>query len=192
MDNPEFEKHIPDLYPSEIKLNQANTWDKESYFLESNIKVIRDCFFYLITFIPAFTTNAMDIPIINFPWLSGDVPRLPSSDSDIWQLVRFAMCCNSIFDFRSKYLQITSKLLAQSYIYHKLRKMFGNLSKFGEISFQKYVSKGISHPVTYGDVVYELKRVKGVVCYISSGWKIVKTPQRRHLDPLIIVILYSN
>ena len=34
------------------------------------------------------------------------------------------------------------------------------LSKFGDISFQEYVSKGISHPVFYGDLVYKLRRVK--------------------------------
>ena len=53
-----------------------NTYlDKETSFLDLNIKVIgsdihtnvydkRDAFWY---------------PVVNFPWLSGDVPRLPSS-----------------------------------------------------------------------------------------------------------------
>ena len=70
--------------------------------------------------------------------------------------------------FHSKYLQSTSKLLTHGYRYHKLRKTFGkffrsyseHLSKFGAISFQKYVSKGITHPVFYGDLVYKLKKVK--------------------------------
>ena len=71
IDNPEFEKYICDIYPAELQLNKANTSDKE---LDLNIKVIgsdihtsvydkRDDFGFLI---------------VNFPWLSGDVPRLPS------------------------------------------------------------------------------------------------------------------
>ena len=40
--NPEFVEHIPDIYPREIQLNKANTWDKEIYFLDLNIKVIGD------------------------------------------------------------------------------------------------------------------------------------------------------
>ena len=40
-------------------------------------------------------------PIVNFPWLSGDVPRLPSYGIYISQLVRFARCCTSVFDFHS-------------------------------------------------------------------------------------------
>ena len=47
------------------------------------------------------------IPIVNFQWLSGDVPRLQSYGIYISQLVRFARCCTSVLDFHSKNLQIT-------------------------------------------------------------------------------------
>ena len=135
-------------------------------------------------------------PIVNFPWLSGDVPRLPSCGIYISQLVRFVRCCTicSVLDFHSKNLKITSKLLTQGYRYHKLRKTFGKffrsyselLSKFGDISFQEYVSKGISHPVFYGDLVYKIKRVKDYPNFISSDSNIVKRLRRRQYDPMII------
>ena len=84
--------------------------------------------------------------------------------------------------------------MTQGYRYHKLRKTFGKffmsyfelLSKFGAISFQDYVSQGITHPVFYGDVVYKLQRVKGEANFISSGSKIVKRLRRRQYDPAII------
>ena len=89
-------------------------------------------------------------PIVNFPWSSGGVPRLPSYGVYISRLLRFARYCTSVSDFQAKNLQITgtSKLLTQACRYHKLRKTFGNflrsysdlLSKCGEISFQEYVS----------------------------------------------------
>ena len=97
IDNPEFEKHIPDIYPAELWLNKANISDKETSFFDFNIKVIgKDNH-----------TNVYDkrddfgCPIINFPWLNGDVPRLPSYVIYISQLVRFAMCCTSFLDFHS-------------------------------------------------------------------------------------------
>ena len=107
---------------------------------------------------------------------------------------RFARCCTSVLDFHSKNLQITSKLLTQGYRYHKLGKTFGKffrsyselLSKFGDISFQEYVFKGISHAVFYEDLVYKLRRVKDTQNFISSGSKIVKRLRRRQYDPLII------
>ena len=91
------------------------------------------------------------------------------------------------FDFHSKNLQIASKLLAQVNRYHKLRKTFGEffrscfdlLSKFGALSFQEYVSKGITHPVFYGDIVYKLRRDKDEANFLSSGSKIVKRLQIR-------------
>ena len=52
--------------------------------------------------------------------------------------------------------------------------------------FQKYVFKGISHPVFYGDLLYKLRRVKDTPNFISSGSKIVKRLRRRQYDPLII------
>ena len=107
---------------------------------------------------------------------------------------RFAWCCTSVLDFHSKNLQITSKLLTQGYRYHKLRKTFGQffrsyseiLSRLGDISFQEYMFKEISHPVSYGDLVYKLRRVKDTTNFISSGSKIVKRLRRRQYDPLII------
>ena len=59
-------------------------------------------------------------------------------------------------------------------------------SKFGAISFQEYVSKGITHPVFYGNLVYKLRRVKGEANVISSGWKIVKRLRSRQYDLAII------
>ena len=78
-------------------MNKVNTLDKETFFLHLNIKVIgsdvhirvydkRDDFGFLI---------------VNFPWLSGDVHRLPFYGVYISQLVRFARCCTSVLDFDS-------------------------------------------------------------------------------------------
>ena len=72
--NPEFEKYIPDIYTADRQVNKANTSDKETSFLDSNIKVIGS----------DIHTSVYDkrddfgFPTVNFPWLSGDVPKLPS------------------------------------------------------------------------------------------------------------------
>ena len=41
--------------------------------------------------------DAFGVPIVNCPWLSGDVPRLQSYGIYISQLVRFARCWTSVF-----------------------------------------------------------------------------------------------
>ena len=40
IDNPDFEKHIPDIYPIERQLNKANTSDEATSILDINMKVI--------------------------------------------------------------------------------------------------------------------------------------------------------
>ena len=68
IDNPEFEKHISDIYPAELQLNKANTSDKETSFLDLNIKVIgsdihtsvydkRDDFGFRLSLIPMLITG---------------------------------------------------------------------------------------------------------------------------------------
>ena len=48
------------------------------------------------------------------------------------------------------------------------------------------MSKGISHLVFYGNLVYKLRRVKDTSNFISSGSEIVKRLQRRQNGLLII------
>ena len=40
IDYPEFAEHIPDIYQRELQLNKANTSDKDTSFLDLNMKVI--------------------------------------------------------------------------------------------------------------------------------------------------------
>ena len=74
IDSPEFEKHIPYICPTEPQLNKANTSDKETSFLDLNIKVIGSDFH---TSVQYDKRDDFGFPIVNFPWLSGDVPEIP-------------------------------------------------------------------------------------------------------------------
>ena len=136
------------------------------------------------------------IPVVNFPWLSGDVPRLPSYGIHISQLVRFARCCTSVFfisiikifkslqNYWHRVTDITSfgQHLESSFV-HTLN-FYPNLVQYRFKNI--HVSKGITHSVFYGDLVYKLRRVKGEANFISSGSKIVKRIRRRQYDPAII------
>ena len=74
IDNSEFDKHIPDIYPTEFQLNKTNTSDKETSFLDLNMKVI-DSNVHTSVY---DKRDDFGFPIADFLWLSGDVPRLPS------------------------------------------------------------------------------------------------------------------
>ena len=157
--NPEFEKHIPDIYPKELQLNKANTSDKGTSFLDLNIKVFGSDVHTSVY----VKRDDFGCPFVNFPWLSGDVPRLPSYGVYISQLVRFARCCTSVSDFNSKNLLITSKILTQGYTDITSFEKHSESSSGHTLTcclnlvknrFKKNVTEEISHPVFYGDLVY--------------------------------------
>ena len=96
------------------------------------------------------------------------------------------------------------KRLLHSYLHHFKSDLISNVDHMRNsctepssvilsqtISFQEYVSKGITHPVFYGDLVYKLRRVKGKENFISSGSKIMKRLRRRQYDHEIIEMTIS-
>ena len=59
IDNPAFAEHISDIYPRELQLNKANTSDKETSFLDLNIKVFGN----------NIHTSVYDKQTLDFPYL---------------------------------------------------------------------------------------------------------------------------
>ena len=108
-----------------------------------------------MTSMPAFTTNAMTLALlVNFPWLSVDVRRLPSFGIYISQLVQFARCFTCILDFHLKIfksLQIFDSWLRISEALENFRSSSERLFKCGEISFQEFLkeSRNRSSTVIY-------------------------------------------
>ena len=68
-----------------------------------------------------------DFDIVNFPLLDVDVPRRPSYEVYISQVIRFARVCSHVEEFNASNKCLLAKLLKQGYWYHKLRNAF---SKF--------------------------------------------------------------
>ena len=81
IDNPEFEKHIPDIYPTELQLNKTITTDKETSFLDFDLKVVgsdvhtsvydkRDDFGFPIVNFPGLVVMFLDSHLMLFTFLS--------------------------------------------------------------------------------------------------------------------------
>ena len=115
---------IYQIYPSELKLNKANTSDTKPYlFLGLHLSISND----IVSTKIYDKRDDFDFEIVNFPFLDGDVPRSTSYGVYISQLIRFARASSYVTDFNTRNKLLTQKLLKQGYRYHKLRKTF---SKF--------------------------------------------------------------
>ena len=53
----------------------------------------------------------IDFDFVNFHFLDGDVPRLPSYGVYISQLIRFARFCSHVYDVNARNKCLTAKLL---------------------------------------------------------------------------------
>ena len=123
--------------------------------------------------------------IVNFPFLDGDVPRRASYGVYISQLIRFARVCNHVTDFNARNKCLTAKLLQQGYRYHKLRKTFSKfyrrhyelISKYN-VGLKTLLSEGLSEPEFYGDLVYKLKKLKGINDFSLQFGKIISRYRR--------------
>ena len=132
-----------------------------------------------MTSIPAFTTNAMTSDFLSFI-SHGLVVTFQDSHRTVFTFRSWLDLLGVVLAFWisilkiSKLLQNCSHRVINITIFEKtFGKFFRSyselLSKFGDISFKEYLSKGISHPVFYGDLVYKLRRVKDTPNFFSSG-----------------------
>ena len=123
IDNPYSEQMVGQIYPTEPQLKKANSFDTVAPFLDLNLAITNG----IVSSKIYDKRDDFNFEIVNFPFLDGDVPRSPSYDVYISQLIRFARVYSYVDDFNSRNLFLTTKLLKQGYRYHKIRKAF---SKF--------------------------------------------------------------
>ena len=158
-----FDNMVSQIYPSEIRLNKANTSYTEAPFLDLHLSISDD-----IVSTKIYDKRAdFDFEIIIFPFLDGDIPP-KSYGVYISQLIRFARASSHVADFNTSNKLLTQNLLKQGYLYRKHCKTFSKfyrrhydlISKF-EIGLKSLLCQGLLEPKLYGDLVYKLKKSVG-------------------------------
>ena len=105
IDNPYFEQMIGQIYPTELQLNKANSFDTEAPFFDLNLSITNG----IVSSKIYDKRDDFNFEIVNFPFLDGDVPRSPSYGVYISQLIRFARVCSNVDDFNNRNLFLTAK-----------------------------------------------------------------------------------
>ena len=113
-----FDNMVSQIYPLELQLYKAYTFDTEAAFLDLHRP------FLMILFIPKFMINVTNL-ILKLSislFLDGDVPHSTSYGVYISQLILFARASSHVPDLNTHNKLLTQKFLKQGYRYHKLRK----------------------------------------------------------------------
>ena len=170
------------IYPTELQLNRANSSDTEApFFLDLNL-----CIFNGTVSTKIYDKrDDIDIDIVNFPLLDGDVPRRISYGVYISQLIRFARASSDLNDFNYRNEALSAKLLRQSYRYFKLRQAFSKFYRRHSALLEKYsvslktlLQQGISEPEFYGDLVYKFRKNVGKSKFSEQFRKLINRYKR--------------
>ena len=172
-----IEQIVDRIYPTELQLNKANSFDTEALFLYLNLSITNG----IVSSKIYDKQDDCNFEIVNFPFLDGDVPRSPSYGVYISQLIRFSRVCSNVDDFNNRNLFLTAKLLKQGYRYQNIQKAFSKLYQRHSELIVKYniglkplLQQGISEPTFYGGFVYRFKRIIGKPNLSDQFKKIVR------------------
>ena len=121
--NKKFLNHLKVIYPSQLTVDKANKLNHLANYLD--LTFMTDSGAELSARLYD-RRNDFDFYIINFPFLSSNIPSGPSYGVYISQLIRYAWCCSHYDDFRYRHKCLVDRLLPQDYIALRLEKSFKN------------------------------------------------------------------
>ena len=119
--NKKFLDYLKEIYPSELTVEKANKSDHLADYLD--LTFIIDSGGKLSTRLYD-KRDDFDFHIVNFPFLSSNIPSGPSYGVYISQLIRYARCCSHYDDFRYCHKCLVDRLLSQGYKALRLEKSF--------------------------------------------------------------------
>ena len=137
VNNDNFNKHINEIYPSELILKNTTTTPSETSYLDTTLNIGEGNGTVRISVYDK--REDFNFKIVNFPFLDINIPRNPAYDVYISQLVRYARICSRKDDFIYRHRRLSLKLQQQGYKYQQLMKSFhkfyrshsDELKKFG-------------------------------------------------------------
>ena len=119
--NKKFLDYLNKIYPSQLTVEKAKKSDHLADYLD--LTFIIDSGDKLSTRLYD-KLDDFDFHIVNFPFLSSNVPSGPSYGVYIWQLIRFARCCSHYDDLRYRHKCLADRLLSQGYVALRPEKPF--------------------------------------------------------------------
>ena len=99
--NKTFLDYLKEIYPSQVTVEKANKSDRLADYLD--LTFIIDSGGKLSTRLYD-KRDEFDFHIVNFPFLSSNMPSDPSYSVYISQPIRYARCCSHYDDFRYRHM----------------------------------------------------------------------------------------
>ena len=151
LNNRGFASKIPDIYPPELDLKKTTESPSTVSYLDILITINNGQYVTAVY----DKRDSFNFSIVNFPYLSSNIPSKPAYGVYISQLVRIGRICDNFEQFNDRHYKLTSKLIKQGFWYTRLCYFFKRFSRTHSEIFCKYkydvskhIQEGICLPVT--------------------------------------------
>ena len=124
LNNPRFNDYLHLIYPGELEIKDTTDTPSSASYLDLHLEIndkgqIQSKLYD--------KRNDFTFPIVNFPFTDSNIPAAPAYGVYISQLIRYARACCDYNDFLERTRLLTTKLLSQGFIVHRLK---SSLQKF--------------------------------------------------------------
>ena len=146
INNNDFSTYLQVIYPSELEIKDTTESSTSASYLDLLLGTDND---------KTLCTKIYDkrddfnFPIVNFPFLSSNIPASPAYGVYVSQLIRYARACSIYQDFLSRARLLTNKLLNQEYIKSRL---LSTIKKF----YGKYVDLIQNYAVSVTQLINDI------------------------------------
>ena len=118
--NKRFKKFISDIYPKELTISETTESTSVASYLD--LLFIRDNRNNITT--KLYDNVHVGFHIVNFPFMSSNIPSAPACGVYVFQLIHYARCCSNYSDFLSHHRALVTRLLSQGYKVNHLSNTF--------------------------------------------------------------------
>ena len=119
------------MYPAELETKDATESITSAYYLDLLLLIGKDGQIHTSIY---EKRDDFNFNIRNFPFLSSNIPSLPSFGVFISQLIRYARACSSYECFIMRARRLSSKLLKQGCLVVRLKPSFGKFyGRYGDL-----------------------------------------------------------
>ena len=119
--NKRFKEFISDIYPKELTI--SGTTESTSIASDLNLLFIQDKGNNMTTKLDD-KRDAFCFHIVNFPFMSSNIPSAPAYGVYASQLIRYACYCSNYSDLLLRHRALVTRLLSQGYKVNRLSNTF--------------------------------------------------------------------
>ena len=119
--NKRFKEFISDIYPKELTISETTESTSIASYLD--LLFIQDKNNNIMTKLYD-KRDTFGFHIVNFPFMSNNIPSAPAYGVYPFQLIRYARCCSNYSDFLLRHRALVTRLLSQGYNVNRLSNTF--------------------------------------------------------------------